>query len=54
MGSEMCIRDSPNSNRKIDAVVGDALAYRARSDALLEGWTHTPKAEDRKVIHFTH
>ena len=54
-GGRVLIRkETPNSNRKIDAVVGDALAYRARSDALLEGWTHTPKTEDRKVIHFTH
>lgn len=54
-GGRVLIRkETPNSNRKIDAVVGDALAYRARSDALLEGWTHTPKTEGRKVIHFTH
>jgi hypothetical protein len=31
-------KEYPNSPRKIDTVVGDALAYEARADALAEGW----------------
>ena len=31
-------KEHPNSARKIDSVVGDALAYEARADALAAGW----------------
>jgi hypothetical protein len=31
-------KEYPNSPRKIDSVVGDALAYEARADALVDGW----------------
>lgn len=32
-------KEYPNSPRKIDSVVGDALAYEARADALTAGWS---------------
>ena len=32
-------KETPNSSRKIDSVVGDALALEARADALAAGWT---------------
>jgi hypothetical protein len=31
-------KEYPNSPRKIDAVVTDALAYEARADAIADGW----------------
>lgn len=31
-------KEYPNSPRKIDSVVGDALAYEARADAIADGW----------------
>ncbi len=31
-------KETPHSSRKIDTVVGDALAYEARADALAAGW----------------
>jgi len=31
-------KEYPNSPRKIDSVVGDALAYEARADAIAAGW----------------
>lgn len=37
-------KEYPNSPRKIDSVVGDALAYEARADALAAGWTTEPQA----------
>ncbi len=38
-GSQRLVRkEHPNSARKIDTVVGDALAYEARADALAAGW----------------
>jgi hypothetical protein len=38
-GSHRLVRkEHPDSNRKIDSVVGDALAYEARADALAAGW----------------
>lgn len=36
-------KEYPNSPRKIDAVVTDALAYEARADALTTGWSDQPK-----------
>lgn len=41
-------KEHPQSSRKIDSVVGDALAYEARADALAEGWSAAPP--DRRVI----
>jgi hypothetical protein len=32
-------KETPNSARKIDTVVGDALALEARADAIADGWT---------------
>lgn len=50
-GSLTLIRkEYPNSPRKIDAVVTDALAYRARADAVATGWT--PEPVDRRLIFF--
>lgn len=46
-------KDTPNSARKIDTVVGDALAYQARADVLELGWTPGPVATTSKVVHFT-
>lgn len=36
-------KENPNSARKIDSVVGDALALQARADAVTDGWTAEPK-----------
>lgn len=35
-------KETPNSARKIDSVVGDALALEARADAIAAGWTPEP------------
>jgi phage terminase large subunit-like protein len=35
-------KETPNSARKIDSVVGDALALEARADAIAAGWTAEP------------
>jgi len=35
---------NPNSSRKIDSVVGDALALEARARAIAKGWTDKPPA----------
>jgi phage terminase large subunit-like protein len=43
-------KETPNSSRKIDTVVGDALAYEARADALAAGFNDAP--EDRRVFVF--
>jgi phage terminase large subunit-like protein len=43
-------KEYPNSPRKIDTVVGDALAYEARADVLAAGWNPAPP--DRRVIVF--
>jgi phage terminase large subunit-like protein len=42
-------KEYPNSPRKIDSVVGDALAYEARADAIAAGWG---KPTDRRVVVF--
>lgn len=36
--SRLVRKEYPNSPRKIDSVVGDALALEARADALADGW----------------
>lgn len=43
-------KEHPNSSRKIDSVVGDALAYEARADAITAGWNTKP--EDNTVFVF--
>lgn len=40
--SRLVRKEYPNSPRKIDSVVGDALALEARADALAAGWTAEP------------
>lgn len=43
-GRLMLVRkEYPNSPRKIDSVVADALAYHARVEALAAGWSAEPK-----------
>jgi len=44
-------KEYAGSPRKIDGVVGDALAYEARADALAAGWTD--EKPRRRVICFT-
>ena len=41
-------KEHPQSPRKIDAVVGDTLAYEARADVLSTGWSDDPP--DTRVI----
>jgi len=36
-------KEYPNSPRKIDSVIGDALALEARAHAIADGWTDAPK-----------
>lgn len=36
-------KENPNSSRKIDSVVGDALALEARADAITAGWVENPE-----------
>ena len=40
-------KEYPNSPRKIDSVVGDALAYEARADAIAAGWGTAPPPDNR-------
>lgn len=42
-------KEYPNSPRKIDSVVGDALAYEARADAITAGWSAV-KPKRRMVV----
>jgi len=42
-------KEYPNSPRKIDSVVGDALAYEARADAITDGWSAV-KPKRRMVV----
>lgn len=44
-GQRLVRKENPNSSRKIDIVVGDALAYEARADALADGWDPNPEPE---------
>jgi hypothetical protein len=41
-GHRLVRKEHPDSARKIDSVVGAALAYEARADALADGWTSKP------------
>jgi hypothetical protein len=40
-GHRLVRKEHPQSNRKIDSIVGAALAVEARADALAAGWTPT-------------
>jgi hypothetical protein len=40
--SRLVRKEYPNSPRKIDSVVGDALALEARADAIAAGWSAEP------------
>ncbi|MCT1459878.1 hypothetical protein M3G03_10080 [Aestuariimicrobium sp. p3-SID1156] len=44
-------KEYPNSPRKIDGVVTDALAYEARRDAIAAGWSPIP-TDKRKAVFF--
>lgn len=44
-GHRLVRKENPNSSRKIDSVVGDALALEARADALAAGWVENPEPE---------
>jgi hypothetical protein len=49
-GSMRLVRkEYPNSERKIDSVVGATLAYEARADAIAAGWTETPAYHLKRV-----
>jgi phage terminase large subunit-like protein len=49
-GHRLVRKEHDQSNRKIDCVVGAALAYEARADAIAAGWTDEP--EDSSVLVF--
>jgi phage terminase large subunit-like protein len=49
-GHRLVRKEHDQSNRKIDSVVGAALAYEARADALAAGWGGEP--EDNRVVVF--
>jgi phage terminase large subunit-like protein len=42
-------KENPNSERKIDSVIGAALAYEARADAIREGW-EPPKPKSKARV----
>ena len=43
-------KEHPNSSRKIDSVIGAALAGEARADAIAAGWTDKPKRRGMVVM----
>lgn len=47
-GHRLVRKERDQSSRKIDSVVGAALAYEARADAIAAGWNAKPK--DRRVV----
>jgi len=49
-GRRLVRKETPNSSRKIDTVVGDALALEARADALVAGWSTRKTAKPRRMI----
>lgn len=49
-GHRLVRKEHDQSNRKIDSVVGAALAYEARADVLATGWSDEP--EDTSVLVF--
>ncbi|WP_426243711.1 hypothetical protein [Nocardioides sp. LHG3406-4] len=44
-GQRLVRKENPNSARKIDSVVGDAIALEARADAIADGWVENPEPE---------
>jgi phage terminase large subunit-like protein len=48
-GHRLVRKEHDQSNRKIDSVIGAALAYEARADAIAAGWNDQP---DRTVFVF--
>lgn len=42
-------KENPNSDRKIDSVIGASLAYEARADAITAGWTAEPTKRTVRV-----
>jgi phage terminase large subunit-like protein len=48
-GHRLVRKEHDQSNRKIDSVIGAALAYEARADAIADGWG---QAVDRRVVVF--
>ncbi len=46
-GQRLVRKEYPNSPRKIDSVVGDALAYEARAQAIADGWDQKPSGPKR-------
>jgi phage terminase large subunit-like protein len=42
-------KEHTNSDRKIDSVVGAALAYEARADALADGWGQAPVSKVKRA-----
>ena len=51
-GQRLVRKENPNSDRKIDTVVGDALALAARAKALADGWTDEPAPEPLPPLSF--
>lgn len=49
-GHRLVRKEHDQSGRKIDSVVGAALAYEARADARAAGWGVAPVPVDRRVI----
>lgn len=49
-GHRLVRKEHDQSNRKIDCVVGAALAYEARADALAAGWGREAPPKDRRVV----
>jgi hypothetical protein len=43
-------KENDKSSRKIDSVVGAALAYEARADAIADGWVAEPVKKSTRVI----
>lgn len=43
-------KEHPKSDRKIDSIIGAALAYEARADAISGGWDPAPKKRRRVVV----
>ncbi len=48
-GHRLVRKEHPDSSRKIDSVVGAALAYEARADAIAAGWGEPPAATLTRV-----
>lgn len=51
-GHRLVRKEHPDSARKIDSVVGAALAYEARADALAAGWGHKGDSSPQFIFSF--